>query len=188
MGLSNELSCEARSFSRCRLNPHRCFQSEALRLDLAVLEPWVSPSVLLPSCSSQFICMQMWDCPVCKPLPHWVCQLLPCHPVPQSAASLGHPATGLPQVLSAWLPVSAPLICLDECFFFNFLVVGLPYSSIFCHFWLFFVFQLLLSFLWLCEEAQCVYLYLHLGRKSPRGYLILMQNFLTFSPPLTLIT
>ena len=25
------------------------------------LEPWVAWSVLLPSCSSQFICMQIWD-------------------------------------------------------------------------------------------------------------------------------
>ena len=31
VGLSNGLSCEAGSFS-CRLNPHRCFQSEVLRL------------------------------------------------------------------------------------------------------------------------------------------------------------
>ena len=28
VGLSNELSCEAGSFSHCRLNLHRCFQSE----------------------------------------------------------------------------------------------------------------------------------------------------------------
>ena len=28
-----------------------------------------------------------------------------------------------------------------------------------------FVFKLLLSLFWLCEEAQCVYLRLHLGRK-----------------------
>ena len=30
----------------------------------------------------------------------------------------------------------------------------------------FFVFKLLLSFFWLCEEVQCVYLRLHLGWKS----------------------
>ena len=30
---------------------------------------------------------------------------------------------------------------LVECFFFNSLVVGLPYSLIFCQFWLFFVFK-----------------------------------------------
>ena len=36
-------------------------------------------------------------------------------------------------------------------------------GSIFCQFWLFFVFKLLLSFFWLCEEVQCVYLRLYLG-------------------------
>ena len=36
--------------------------------------------------------------------------------------------------------------------------------------WLFFVFKLLLSFFWLCEEAQCVYLCLHLGRKKVGDY------------------
>ena len=64
-----------------------------------------------------------------------------------------------------WLPVSAPPTGLDECFFFISLVVGLPYSSIFCQFWLFFVLKLLLSFFWLCEEAQCVCPCLHLGQK-----------------------
>ena len=63
-----------------------------------------------------------------------------------------------------WLLVSAPPTGLDECFFFICLAVGLPYSLIFCQFWLFFVFTLL-SFFWFCEEAQCVYLCLHLGRK-----------------------
>ena len=42
------------------------------------------------------------------------------------------PAAALPRVLSTWLPISAPPTGLDECFFFNSLVVGLPYSSIFC--------------------------------------------------------
>ena len=56
-------------------------------------------------------------------------------------------ATASLPVLSTWLP--APLAAmptgLDECFFFNSLVVGLPYGSIFCQFWLFFVFKLLSS-------------------------------------------
>ena len=78
----------------------------------------------------------------------------------------GLPAAALPQVLSAQLPISAPPTSLDECFFFNSLVVGLPYSLIFCQFLLFFVFKLLLSFIQLCEEAQCVYLHLHLGQKT----------------------
>ena len=77
----------------------------------------------------------------------------------------GPPATILPQVLSAQLCISTPT-GLDECVFFNSLVVGLPYSLIFCQFWLFFVFKLLLSFFCSCEEAQCIYLHLHLVRKS----------------------
>ena len=64
-----------------------------------------------------------------------------------------------------WLPVSAPPTSLDECFFFISLVVRLPYSLSFCQFWLVFVFKLLLSFFWLCEEVPCVYLRLHLGQK-----------------------
>ena len=79
----------------------------------------------------------------------------------------GPPTAALLQVLSTWLPISAPSTSLDECFFFISLVVGLPYSSIFCQFWLFFVFKLLLSFFCLCEEAQYIYLCLHLGQKSP---------------------
>ena len=60
---------------------------------------------------------------------------------PQSTTSPDPPAAALPRILSAQLPVSAPPAGLDECFFFNSLVVGLPYSSIFCQFWLFFVFK-----------------------------------------------
>ena len=61
------------------------------------------------------------------------------------------------------LPISAPPTGLDECSFFSSLVVGLLWSSTFCQFSLFSVFKLLLSFFWLCEEAQCVSLCLHLG-------------------------
>ena len=49
-------------------------------------------------------------------------------PAPLATASPGLPATALPQVLSA------PPTGLDECFFFNSLLVGLPYSLIFCQF------------------------------------------------------
>ena len=79
----------------------------------------------------------------------WVCQPPPCH-----------------ESFPSRLPVSAPPTSLDECFFFISLVVGLPYSLTFCQFSLFFIFILLLSFFWLCEEAQCVYLHLHLGQNS----------------------
>ena len=65
MGLSNKLSCEAGSFS-CHRNPHKFLQPEVLKLYFPALQPWVVWSILLPSCSSQFILMQMWDCPVCQ--------------------------------------------------------------------------------------------------------------------------
>ena len=40
-----------------------------------------------------------------------------------------------------WLPISAPPTGLDECSFFNSLVVRLLYSSSFRQFWLLFVFK-----------------------------------------------
>ena len=90
-----------------------------------------------PRCCSRFICAQMWG--------HRGCQTPPCH-----------------ESSPPWQPISASPTGLDECFFFISLVDRLPYSSVFHQFWLFFVFKLLLSF-WLYEEAQCVYLHLHLG-------------------------
>ena len=118
-------------------------------------------------------------------LPRWpaAASLASCsfvHPTLQSATSLGPPAATMPRVLSAWLPVSAPPTGLDECFFFISLVVGLPYSLIFCQFWVFFVFKLLLSIFWLCEEAQYVYLCLHLGRKSASYLLHLILIIVCF--------
>ena len=62
------------------------------------------------------------------------------------------------------LPVSSPPTGLDECFFFNSLVVRLTYSLIFWQFWLVLLLKLL-SLFWLCKEAQCVYLRLHFGWK-----------------------
>ena len=141
MGLSNKLSCEAGSFSHCCLNPHRYFQSEV----------------------SGFISL-CWN-----PGLHGLSCFLVVPP-DLSACECGTaapPEAPLLRVLSAQLPSSAPPTDLDECFCLNSLVVRLPYSSIFCQFWLFFVFKLLLSF-WLCEEAQCVYLSHHLGQKSPQ--------------------
>ena len=55
-------------------------------------------------------------------------------PTLPAAASPIPPATAWLQVLSIWLPISAPPTSLDECFFFNSLVVGLLYSSIFWQF------------------------------------------------------
>ena len=96
------------------------------------LEPWVSHSVSLPSCSSWFIYMQMWDYPVHQPPP--CCE------------------SSLPQ-----LPISAPPTSTDECFFFNSLVIRLPYSLIFWQFWLFFVFKFVVV-LFLVVQAVKVYL------------------------------
>ena len=86
--------------------PTDFYSQRFLRLYFPALEHWIARSVSLLICSSQLICTQMWDC-----LVH---QLLPC-------------CTSSPPQL----PVSAPPTSLDECFFFNFLVVGLYYSSIF---------------------------------------------------------
>ena len=121
--------------------PHRFFSSEVLRYYFTMLGPWVSLSVSLPSCSSLFIRMQMWD--------HLLCQPPPCRASSPSQ-----------------LPISAPPTSLNGCFFFNCLVVRLPYSLVFWQLWLFFVFKLVVVFLWLCEEAQCNYLRLHLGCRS----------------------
>ena len=89
----------------------------------------------LPATALWGLLAAAWPASLHNPPPCCVCQPLPCL-----------------ESSPPWLPVSAPPTSLDECFFFISLVVRLPYSSIFCQFWLFFVFKLL-SFLWLCEEA-----------------------------------
>ena len=87
-----------------------------------VLEPWVHGlfhfPVVPPSLSScECETAQYTNC--C--LEYQVCQPLLCL------------ISSLP-----WLPISTPPTSHDECFFFNSLVVGLPYSSIFWQFWVFF--------------------------------------------------
>ena len=147
------------------------FSIRGLRLYFLELEPWVVWSALLPCCSSWFICLQMWGH---RGASHHLVGSASCSlacPIPQCTTSLGLPAAALPRVLSTRLPVSFPPTGLDECFFFISLVVGFPYSLIFCPFWLFFVFKLLLSFFWLWEEAQCVYLCLHLGQKPWKRFI-----------------
>ena len=53
--------------------------------------------------------------------------------------------------------MSAPPASLDECFsIINSLVVGLPYSSIFCQFWLFFVFKLVVVLLVVGGGTACL--------------------------------
>ena len=85
MGLSNELSCEAGSFSCYRFNLHRCFQLEVLRLYFPALGPWVvgmSHSPVVPPSLSARKCGTTCSA---RPSP---------------------PANALLRVLSTWLPVS----------------------------------------------------------------------------------
>ena len=128
-------------------NP-QVFSISGVKLNFPLLELWVVQSVT-PSTS----CCLSGQLQLC------LARSTICH----LAGSASHRLAASPLHPTACL---RPSYRLDECFFFISLVVGLPYSSIFCQFWLFFVFKLLLSFFWLCEEAQCVYLYLHLVWKS----------------------
>ena len=109
MGLSSELSCEAGTFSS-HLNPHRFLKTEVLRLYFPMLEPWVVWSVSLPSCSSWFICTQIWDRPLCQPPSHLVWEPPPCPPWSSSyhlAASPLHPGCLSLALLQVWMNVSS---------------------------------------------------------------------------------
>ena len=81
------------------------------------------------------------------------------------------PAATLAGVLSAQLPISTPPTGLNECFFFNSLVVRLPYSSIFWQFWLFFVFKFVV-FLHLVVQEGEVYLPMPPSWLKSQNYLI----------------
>ena len=103
----------------------------------------------LPTTTLWGLLAAAWPAPFHNPPPCWVRQPPPCC---ESSPSR--------------LPVSAPPTGPGECFFSlspwlsDFHPVRFSVSS-----GCFFVFKLLLSFFWLCEEVQCVYLRLHLGRK-----------------------
>ena len=109
MDLSNELSCEAGSFSRC-CNPHGFFFSQRFRgfMSLHRSPGWhsLSHSPVVPPGLSAHKC--------------------------GTSHSTSHVSS------PSQLPVSAPPTGLGECFFFNSLVVRLPHSLIFWQFWLFF--------------------------------------------------
>ena len=84
-----------------------------------------------------FPCAGALGCVVCFAPPLFLPVYLCVNVGPQglpSTTSRGPPATTFLWVLSTGLPVSAPPTSLDECFFFISLVVGRPYSSIFCQF------------------------------------------------------
>ena len=137
---SNGLSYETGSFS-WGCNPLIFLQPEVFRLYFPVLGPWVTQSVSLPNCSSQFTYMQIWYRPVCQlPLCH-VCSLLR---LPISA------------LLPVWMNVSPLTPWLSD--FHTVQFSGISGSFLFLN-WL-------LSFLLLWEEAKYIYLCLYLGQKS----------------------
>ena len=131
MGLSNKFSCEPGSFPCCR-NPHRFFSFRSFETLFAHAGTLGCRVCLAPSCSSWFIHMQMWHHPLRQPPPF--CESSP-----------------------FWLPISTPPTSLNECFFFNSLVVRLVCSLIFYQFWLFFVFKFVVLHL-VIRGAKCVYL------------------------------
>ena len=130
--------------------PPQVFLIRGLRLYFPVLEIWVAWSVLLPSCSSQFSCTWMWDRLVRNLLPHRVPQPSPC-----LESSL--PGCLSPPLLPVWMNVSSLSPWLSD---FHIVQFSISSGGVFLLLFL----NLLLSFFCLCEEAQCVYLHLHLGR------------------------
>ena len=120
---------------------------------------------------------------------HWSPGLhcLSCSPVvPPSLSAheceISHPPDAiLMHILPNVAAISAPPTDVDECFFFNSLVVGLLYHLIFWKFWLFLFLNQLLSFFWLCKETKYIYLLIHLGQK-PKLYFFIPSPF-SSSPP-----
>ena len=114
----------------------------------SILQPWVALCVSLPSCPSQLICMQMWDRPLRLLLPRSVLWPPPCCESSPRCPSL--------PLLLVWMNSSSLTPWL-----LDFHTVRFFGSSG----WFLFL-NLLLSFFWLCKEAQCICVRLHLGRKS----------------------
>ena len=123
-----------------------------------MLEHWVAWSILIHSCSSWYLHVnvhKLLPCLVPQPavLPALVLQPPPCHELfPPGCLSL--------LLLPVWMNVSSLTPWL-----LDFHTVRFSVSSG-C-----FLFLNFLSFFWLWEEAQCVYLHLHLGHKA--GYEVL---------------
>ena len=123
---------------------------------------WVSPTTIT---STGFYSQRFWG----FISPCWNPRLcgLSCSPVvspglsepsPTAAALLVRSSrSALLVILSAQVLISAPYTSLDECVFFNSLVVGPSYSSIFWQFWLYFVFKFVI-FLLLVGPGSKVYL------------------------------
>ena len=95
-------------------------RSGALGCVVCLAPPPFLPVYLCVNMGPQVLLAAALPAPFHNPPNRWVCQPLPCC------------ESALPR-----LPVSALPISLDECFFFNSLVVGLPCGSIFCQLWCF---------------------------------------------------
>ena len=136
------LSCEAGSLSHC-CNPQRFFQSEILRLYIPTLELWVVRSVrspvVLPSLSA------------CK----WGTMQSPSCRLAESPLQPDCPP---PPLLLVWMNVSSLSPWLLDFHTVRF------FGTYGC-----FLFLNLLSSFWLCEEAWCIYLRLHLWKFVPFG-------------------
>ena len=156
-GLSNELSCEAGSFSHCCLNPHRGFQSEVLSLYFSCWNPGLhglsgSP-VVPPSLSAHkygTAHSASWL------LTQSTSRLLTQSASRRLAASPLCPRCPSPSLLPVWMNVSSLTPWLSDYHTVRFSV------SSDCFLFL----NLLLSFFWLFKETQCVYLCLRLSQKS----------------------
>ena len=144
MGLSNDLSCEAGSFSHCCPNPHWCFQSEVQGFISLCWNPGLcglSCSPIVPPGLSALECGAAQSASS---------QLLPC-------LEASPPGCLSPPLLPVWMKVSSltPLLL-------DFHTIQFSVNS-----GCFLFLNLLLSFFWLYEEAKCFYLHLHVGWNFP---------------------
>ena len=135
--------------------PPQVFSFSGLRLHFPTLEPWVVWSVTWST--SCCLAGQLQLHPSCSTIRHLAGSASHC-----LAGSPLLPAACLrPSYWSEWMFLLYLLGC-QTSIQFDFLLVLVV-----------FVFKLLLSFFWLCKEAQCVYLCLHLGWKSQKHFLFM---------------
>ena len=102
----------------------------------------------------------MWGHTLCQPLSCLVCQPGPC--------------------LSTRLPISILPTCLDECVFFNSLVVGLPYSLVFGQFCFVFFFLIVVVLLLVVRGENSVSTYTSTLAGSLSFFLVRRGNMCLF--------
>ena len=169
MGLSNELSPVRLGVSPSAASTHT-----------GVFNQWVE--VLFPRAGALGLCSLFhspFDPPGLSARECGICQPLLAPPAAHSMASLGPPATALPwressipccpslPLLPVWMNVSSLTPWLSDLHTVRFSVSSGCFLFLNC----------CCPFFWLWEEAQCVYLRLHLGRKYPTiSFYELQQN------------